>query len=109
MVKGPLPLPARRAMRKLGQDIKDARLRRRITAALLAERANISPRTLSKIERGDSTGAIGSYVAVLFSLRMIDRFADIADARHDRTGIELMQEQLPKRVRIPREKEEESQ
>jgi len=109
MVKGPLPLPARRAMRKLGQDIKDARLRRRITAALLAERANISPRTLSKIERGDSTVAIGSYVAVLFSLRMIDRFADIADARHDRTGIELMQEQLPKRVRIPREKEEESQ
>jgi hypothetical protein len=37
---------------------------------------------------------------------MIDRFADIADARHDRTGIELMQEQLPKRVRIPRKKDE---
>lgn len=109
MVKGPLPIPARRAMRKLGQDIKDARLRRRITAALLAERANISPRTLSKIERGDSTVAIGSYVAVLFSLRMIDRFADIADVRHDRTGIELMQEQLPKRVRTPKKKDEEIQ
>lgn len=105
-MKGPLPLPARRAMRKVGQDIKDARLRRRITAALLAERANISPRTLSKIERGDSTVAIGSYVAVLFSLRMIDRFADIADVRHDRTGIELMQEQLPKRVRIPKKEDE---
>lgn len=109
MVKGPLPLPARRAMRKVGQDIKDARLRRRITAALLAERANISPRTLSKIERGDSTVAIGSYAAVLFSLRMIDRFADIADARHDRTGIELMQEQLPKRVRIPKKEDGEIQ
>ena len=107
MVKGPLPIPARRAMRKLGQDIKDARLRRHITAALLAERANISPRTLSNIERGDSSVAIGSYVAVLFALRMLDRFADIADVRHDKIGIELMQERLPKRVRIPKRNEEE--
>ena len=109
MVNGPLPLPALRAMRKLGQDIKDARLRRRITAALLAERANISLRTLSKIERGDATVAIGSYAAVLFSLRMIDRFANIADAQYDRTGIELMQEQLPKRLRIPKKKDEKTE
>ena len=47
-----LPIPVRRALRKLGQDIKDARKRRRIPMALLAERARISRATLTKVEKG---------------------------------------------------------
>ena len=46
-----LPLPVRRALRKLGQDIRDARRRRRIPTAVLAERASVSRATLVKIER----------------------------------------------------------
>ena len=34
--------PALKALRKLGQDINDARWRRRITIQLIAERANLS-------------------------------------------------------------------
>ena len=41
------PLPVTRAMRKLGQDIRDARLRRRITMAVMAERASITRTTLT--------------------------------------------------------------
>jgi len=33
------PIPVRRAVRKLGQDIRDARLRRRIATEILAQRA----------------------------------------------------------------------
>jgi len=47
------PIPVRRALRKLGQDIRDARRRRRIPMEIMAERASISRTTLTKVEKGD--------------------------------------------------------
>ncbi|MAF31023.1 MAG: transcriptional regulator [Magnetococcales bacterium] len=52
----------------LGENIKLARLRRKITATMLAERAGISRVTLSKVEGGESSVAIGTYASVLFCL-----------------------------------------
>ena len=98
----PLPIPVLRALRKLGRDVRDARRRRRIPAAILAERASISRMTLNKIENGDAGVHIGNYAAVLFALGLVDRIADLADAAHDRTGRELEEEQLPERVRLSR-------
>ena len=95
-----LPLPALNALHKLGADIRDARRRRRITMALLAERARITTDTLKQIEKGSPATSIGGYVSVLFSLGMIDRLRDIADLRHDFIGIQLEEENLPKRVRL---------
>ena len=46
-----LPLPLIPNLRKLGADLCDARRRRRIPMALMAERANISRTTLHRIER----------------------------------------------------------
>src|SRR5271154_5656801 len=98
----PLPIPAARVLRRLGNDIRDARRRRRIPAAILAERASISRTTLNKIEDGDDGVYIGNYAAVLFALGLIDRLADLADATHDKTGRELEEEQLPERIRLSR-------
>ena len=97
-----LPVPVLRALRKLGQDIRDARRRRRIPAAILAERASISRTTLNKIEDGDEGVYIGNYAAVLFALGLADRIADLADATHDRVGRELEEEHLPERIRLSR-------
>ncbi|MCL2441143.1 MAG: helix-turn-helix transcriptional regulator [Treponema sp.] len=94
--------PVISALQKLGEDICDARRRRNITMALLAERAGINVITLSKIEKGDPGTSIGGYASVLYSLGMIDRIRDIADASRDLTGQMLVNEQLPKRVRIKR-------
>jgi DNA-binding XRE family transcriptional regulator len=98
----PLPIPVLRALRKLGQDIRDARRRRRIPAAILAQRASISRMTLNKIENGDEGVYIGNYAAVLFALGLVDRMADLADAAHDKVGRELEEEQLPERIRLAR-------
>lgn len=95
-----LPIPAKQALNKLGKDIRDARLRRRIGTELMAERAGFSRMTLSKVEKGDSGVSIGAYVSALFVLGMLDRLKDIADARHDLTGLMLEEERLPKRIRI---------
>jgi len=100
-----LPLPSANALRKLGTDIRDARRRRRITMALMAERAGITPDTLKQIEKGNPSTSIGGYASVLFSLGMTDRLRDIADARHDLIGLRLEEERLPKRVRMPKRKD----
>lgn len=97
-----LPIPARKALSKLGKDIRDARLRRRIGTELMAERAGFSRITLNKIEKGDSGVSVGAYVSALFVLGMLDRLQDIADARHDLTGLRLEEERLPKRIRAPK-------
>ena len=74
-----VPVPVIRALRKLGHDIRDARRRRRIPVAILAERASISRTTLSRIEKGDPSASLGNYATVLFSLGMAERLADVAD------------------------------
>jgi len=96
------PVPVLRALRKLGRDIRDARRRRRIPVAILAERASISRTTLNKVEKGSPGVAVGTYATVLFVLGMIDRVGDLADVRQDAVGLELEEEHLPKRIRLSR-------
>jgi DNA-binding XRE family transcriptional regulator len=100
------PLPVVRALRKLGADLRDARRRRRIPTALMAERALISRVTLGRIEKGDPGASAGAYATVLFVLGMEGRLADLADASHDVVGVGLEDERLPKRVRLPRRRGE---
>lgn len=94
-----LPLPVRCALRKLGGDIRDARLRRRIPVAIAAERASISRMTLNKVEKGDPGVALGIYATVLFVLGLVDRLGELAEAKNDPTGLQLEEEHLPKRIR----------
>jgi len=96
------PLPVKRALKKLGRDLRDARLRRRIPMQLAAERASISRTTLSKIERGDEGVSLGAYARVLFILGMIERLVELADPTNDEIGLGLEAENLPKRIRISR-------
>jgi transcriptional regulator with XRE-family HTH domain len=96
------PIPVSRALRKLGHDIRDARRRRRIPVAILAERASISRMTLNKVEKGDPGVSLGTYATILFALGMADRLADVADPRHDTVGLELEEEHLPERIRLAR-------
>jgi len=97
-----LPLKVRRTLKKLGSDIRDARKRRKIPVRVMAERALISPTTLTKIERGDPGTAIGFYAAVLFVLDLSNRLGEIVDASTDELGLALEAEELPERIRWPR-------
>src|ERR1700681_2667272 len=95
----PLPLPVKRALTKLGEDIRSARLRRRIPTTLMAERAFITRTTLAKVERGDPAVSLGIYATVLLVLGFVSRLADLADARADEVGLQLEEERLPQRIR----------
>ena len=57
-----------RILSSLGENIKLARLRRRLSAEIVAERAGISRATLTKDEKGSSSVAMGIYASVLLVL-----------------------------------------
>jgi len=94
------PFPVRRALKKLGHDLRSARKRRRIPMKLAAERGSISRTTLTKIEKGEEGVSLGAYAKMIFVLGMIDRLAGLLDPAHDELGLGLETERLPKRIRI---------
>ncbi|MEO6718014.1 MAG: helix-turn-helix transcriptional regulator [Novosphingobium sp.] len=96
------PAAVRRALRKLGADIHDARRRRRLPMAVIAERAFTSRSTLQRIEAGDASVGIGIYAAVLQALGLLGDLADIADIGRDTVGQALANAELPLRARIRR-------
>jgi transcriptional regulator with XRE-family HTH domain len=103
-----LPIEVRRALGKLGPDLKDARLRRRLPMAVVAERAQISRRTLLRVERGEAGVSMGVYATVLWVLGLGGRVGRLAAAETDTIGLRLEAVHLPKRVRLPRPQAHES-
>ena len=95
-----------RILSSMGENIKLARLRRNLSAVLVAERAGISRQTLTKIEKGDQSVAIGNYMAVLRALAMQKEFLKIA--ADDVVGRTYQDLGLVTRKRAPKRKKEES-
>ena len=96
------PIAVKRALRKFGEDLRNARRRRRIPTVLMAERVGVSRDTLARAEKGDTSVSVGVYASMAFVLGLLDRFADLADIQNDQVGIALEEEQLPKRIRLKR-------
>lgn len=60
-------------LKTMGEQIKMARLRRKLSATLVAERAGVSRSTLWKMENGNPSVAVGIYAAVLHALNNMDK------------------------------------
>ncbi len=97
-----LPRSTLNALVKLGQDIAVARKKRRISTVSMAERAFISRNTLYKLERGDPTVSIGIYAAVLSILGLVDKLGDVAERGDDEIGLDLDEDNLPERIKLPK-------
>ena len=101
--RGAILLPKQaKILANLGENIKLARLRRKLTAGQVAERAGISRRTLVSVEKGAPTVAMGIYMQVLFVLGLSDDMLNVA--KDDVFGRKLQDAGLVsniKRVRLP--------
>ena len=91
-------------LNQMGEQIRLARLRRHLSAELVAERAGISRVTLSNIEKGSPSVAIGSYAAVLHALNGMDKDLLLV-AKDDELGRKLQDLELPTRRRAPKKEE----
>jgi transcriptional regulator with XRE-family HTH domain len=87
------------ALKRLGHDVRGARLRRGIAVVDLAVRAGTSPSSVTRLEKGDPGVAIGTLADVLVVLGLVERLADLIDIRKDDLGLALVNEQLPQRGR----------
>ena len=83
-----------------GENIKLARLRRKLSAEQVSERANISRPTLWSIEKGSSTVAIGAYAQVLFVLGLENDLLKLAG--EDPLGRKLQDAKLLTKERAPK-------
>ena len=90
-------------LEQMGLQIKYARLRRKISAEIVAERAGISRATLCAIEKGSPSVAMGCYAAVLHALNYMDKDLLLV-AKDDELGRKLQDLDLhvQKRVRKKR-------
>ncbi|MEG8223487.1 hypothetical protein OSJ57_23210 [Sphingomonas sp. HH69] len=97
-------IAVRRALAKLGSDLREARLRRSLPADVVANRAFTTRPTLRRIEAGHPGVGIGIYAAVLQAMGMLDGLGVLADPGSDKVGQRLSADALPKRARIKRRK-----
>ena len=90
-------------LKTMGEQIKLARLRRDLSAELVAERDGISRSSLWKVESGNPAVAIGIYAAVLHALGNMDRDLALV-AKDDEMGRQMQDLNLMTRKRASRRK-----
>ena len=89
-------------LKQLGGNIKLARLRRKLSAEQIAERANISRVTLWHVEKGSASVAMGIYCQVLFVLGLDKDLLKVA--ADDVLGRKLQDAELEVKDRAPKKK-----
>ena len=93
------PFAVEQALKRLGQNIRTARLRRKLRLEDVAERMGISRFALAEVEKGKPTTAIAAYLGALWALGLIDQLEDVADPDRDEEGKILERSRAPKTAR----------
>ena len=91
---------------KMGNQIKLARLRRKLSAQVVSERAGISRATLWQIENGSASVSMGSYAAVLTALALQNDLLLVA--KDDVLGRTYQDMNLKVRKRSPKKTDSEN-
>ena len=83
------PYAVESALRRLGQDLRTARLRRNLTLDEVAGKIGAGRRAVSDAERGKPTTSVATYAALLWSFGLLEGFGDLADPSRDVEGTTL--------------------
>jgi transcriptional regulator with XRE-family HTH domain len=96
----PMLPKGQKMLAQVGENLKLARRRRKISTQQLAERAGLSRATLWQIEKGTPSVAIGAYFMVLFVLGLEQDFLKLAG--DDTLGRKLQDAGLLTKERAPK-------
>jgi len=101
--KRPILLPKHeRMLQQVGEQFKLARLRRKLSAEQVSERAGIGTSTLWRIEKGDPGVAMGNYFQVLTALGLERDILELAS--DDELGRKIQDAELTSKKRAPKKK-----
>jgi len=97
-----LLLKHKKILEEFGENIRLARLRRKLSTEQVAERANISRPTLTAIEKGSESVGIGMYLQVLIVLGLEKDVLLLA--KDDELGRKLQDANLGAKERAPKKR-----
>jgi transcriptional regulator with XRE-family HTH domain len=83
-----LPPPASEALRKLGENLALARVRRKESQRLWARRLGVSIPTLIRMEQGEPAVGIGVYATALWMMGRVQALPEVADPKTDLGALE---------------------
>ena len=93
------PYAVEDALRRLGSNLRTARIRRKLTIREVAEKIGTGPRPVSDAEKGKPSTGVAVYIALLWTYRLLNRLDDVADPALDKEGLALALENEPVRAR----------
>jgi transcriptional regulator with XRE-family HTH domain len=96
-----MPPKLKKLLENFGENLKLARLRRKFSAQMIAERAGISRNTLIAIEQGQGNVSMAAYAKVMFSLNLEQDLGFLA--KDDELGRRLQDAGLLVRRRAPKQ------
>jgi transcriptional regulator with XRE-family HTH domain len=97
----PPSLEVASTVKQLGENIRLARIRRRMSQEELAQASGMTRKTLYALENGAPGTTINTVFAVLWKLGLLNTALALADPEVDEHGKILEAARRPKRVRHP--------
>lgn len=94
-----IPIPIKRSLRTIGQNVVTQRKLLGLTARMVAERAGTTPPTISKLENGEGV-TLETALRVLRVLGLLDGVVAATDPFGTERGRLMVNEKLPERVRV---------
>lgn len=83
------PFPVEQALKRLGENLRTARIRRNLTIQQAAERIGTGPRAVMDAEKGKASTGIVVYSALLWLYDLLSSFEGLADPSSDKEGLAL--------------------
>ena len=83
------PYAVEQALKRLGANLRTARLRRNLTIKNVADKIGTGPRPVSDAEKGKPSTGVALYVALLWTYNLLDGLDDVADPALDKEGLAL--------------------
>jgi transcriptional regulator with XRE-family HTH domain len=81
------PYPVEQALKRLGTNLRTARLRRNLTIAEVAQKIGTGPRAVADAEKGKPSTGAAVYTALLWAYDLLQPMEALADPASDREGL----------------------
>ena len=84
------PYPVEKAIKRLGANLRTARLRRNLTIGEVGEKIGTGPRAVADAEKGKASTSIAVYTALLWVYDLLGSMLELADPSLDEAGLSLL-------------------
>jgi transcriptional regulator with XRE-family HTH domain len=93
------PYAVEQALKRLGDNLRTARIRRNYTIEEVAQKIGTGPRAVMDAEKGKASTGIGVYAALLWVHDLLQPLNDVANPANDEQGLTLAAAKEKTRVR----------